>query len=92
MRRLQCSWKEDGRKTAWDTESTWVIVRLELRDDTEDGEEGTGSGDPPQVDATGLTTPQDGRGIELLQDKDTGEGKGREGKGREGKGGILAWT
>lgn len=79
MRRLQCSWKEDGRKTAWDTESTWVIVRLELRDDTEDGEEGTGSRDPPQVDATGLTTPQDGRGIELLQDKDTGEGKGREG-------------
>ena len=37
------------------------------------------SGDPPQVDATGLTTPRHGQGIELLQDKNTGEGKGRSG-------------
>lgn len=79
MRRAQCSGKEDGRKAAWHTDSTWEIVRPELRDDTGDAEEGTGSRDPPQVDATGLTTPRDGPGIELLQDKNTGEGKGREG-------------
>lgn len=60
-------------------ESTWVTVRPELSDDTGDGEEQTGSRGPPQVAATGLTTPQGGQGIELLQDRDTGEGKGREG-------------
>ena len=43
VRRVQCSGKEDGRKAAWHTESAWVIERPELRDDTGDGEEGTGS-------------------------------------------------
>ena len=79
-------------------ESMWVIIRPELRDDSGDGEEGTGSRDPSQVDGTGSATPRDGRSMELLQDKMGRGGEGgteQGGHGRRGKGfsgaGVWEW-